>query len=100
MASIALKRPEQNRRRTNQESEAREAIRSPITKIVATPVPTTGKHMTLDLRLYGEVAGILVLSLGSDLMSGHQKTSCEQEVMQSVEFLVAGTGFEPVTFRL
>ena len=75
----------------DQESEAREAIRSLITKIVANPVPTTGKRMTLDLRLYGELAGILALSLGSDLMSGHQKTSCEQEVMQSVEFLVAGT---------
>ncbi|MFC3061052.1 zinc ribbon domain-containing protein [Paenirhodobacter populi] len=71
-------------------SGAREAIRSLIGKIMATPVPTKGKRMSLDLTLHGDLAGILALSLNADRLSGHQKTSCEQEVDQSVGFLVAG----------
>ena len=82
------------------ETEARNAIRSLIDKIVATPMPTKGKRHALALTLHGDLAGILGLSLGVDLLPEQQKTSCEQEVNQSVEFLVAGTGFEPVTFRL
>ncbi|ADO43101.1 recombinase family protein [Ketogulonicigenium vulgare] len=84
----------------DQESEAREAIRSLIDKIVAMPVPTKGKRMSLDLTLHGDLAGILALSLGADLMSGQQKTVCEQTVTESIEFLVAGAGFEPAAFRL
>ncbi|WP_253188598.1 hypothetical protein [Rhodobacter sp. 24-YEA-8] len=71
-------------------SEAREAIRGLITKIVATPVPTKGKRFTLDLTLHGDLAGILALSLNADLASGQQKTSLLQEVDVSVGFLVAG----------
>jgi site-specific DNA recombinase len=81
-------------------SQARDAVGGLIEKIVATPVATSGKRMRLDLQLHGDLAGILALSLGSDLLVGQQKTSCEQEVMESVVLLVAGTGFEPVTFRL
>ena len=76
----------------DRESEAREAIRGLIEKIVATPVATGGKRSTLDLTLYGDLAGILSLSLSADRLSGQQKTSCEQEVVQSAEFLVAGAG--------
>ncbi len=82
------------------EGEAKEAIRSLIEKIVATPVATSGKRHKLDLRLHGDLAGILALSLGVDQLVGQQKTSCEQEVMESVVFMVAGIGFEPMTFRL
>lgn len=71
-------------------SEAREAIRGLIEKIVATPVPSKGKRFTLDLTLHGDLAGILALSLGADQASGQQKTSLLQEVVQSVGFLVAG----------
>lgn len=74
-------------------SEARDAIRGLIENIVATPVPTKGKRFTLDLTLHGDLAGILALSLNADLSSEHQKTSLLQEVNQSAEFLVAGTGF-------
>lgn len=56
---------------------------------MATPVPTKGKRMSLDLTLHGDLAGILALSLNADLASGQQKTSLLQEVDQSVE-LVAG----------
>src|SRR5690606_15040513 len=76
---VALSEPEQ-------ESEAREAIRGLIDKIVATPVPTKGKRMRLELVLHGDLAGILALSLNVDRLSGQQKTSCEQEVEESVEF--------------
>ncbi|WP_323717681.1 recombinase family protein [Paracoccus aminovorans] len=84
----------------DQESEAREAIRSLIEKIVATPVPTKGKRMALDLTLHGDLAGILALSLDADRLSGQQKTSLLQEVEESAGFLVAGAGFEPAAFRL
>lgn len=47
----------------DREGEAREAIRDLIEKIVATPVPTRGKRMSLELTLHGDLAGILALSL-------------------------------------
>jgi hypothetical protein len=75
------------------EGEAKEAIRGLIEKIVATPVPTKGKRSTLSLTLHGNLAGILAMSLNADLMSGQQKTSCEQEVMESVGLMVAGGRF-------
>ncbi|WP_128255488.1 recombinase family protein [Falsirhodobacter deserti] len=84
----------------DRESEAREAIRGLIDRIVATPVATSGKRSQLELTLHGDLAGILVMSLDLDLMSGHQKASQLREVDESVEFLVAGAGFEPATFRL
>ena len=64
----------------NQEGEARDAIRGLIEKIVATPVPTKGKRMKLDLVLHGDLAGILALSLGADLASGHAKTELAAEI--------------------
>ncbi len=84
----------------DRESEAREAIRGLIEKIVATPVPTSGKRSRLELTLHGDLAGILALSLVAVLMSRQQKTSLLREVDQTREFLVAGAGFEPATFRL
>ncbi|WP_249218863.1 zinc ribbon domain-containing protein [Falsirhodobacter algicola] len=66
----------------DRESEAREAIRGLIEKIVAMPVPTSEKRSRLELTLHGDLAGILALSLGVELMSGHQKTSCEQEFLK------------------
>ena len=74
----------------DREGEAREAIRGLIEKIVATPVPTKGRRMSLELTLHGDLAGILSLSLNVDQLAGQQKTSCEQEVEESVGFLVAG----------
>lgn len=80
--------------------EARDEIRSLIEKIVITPVPTGGKRMEPRLHLHGALAGILRLSLGDHGKPGQQKTSCEQEVEESVVFMVAGVGFETTTFRL
>jgi DNA invertase Pin-like site-specific DNA recombinase len=72
------------------DSDAREEIRSLIDKIVVTPVPTGGKRMTPQLQVHGALAGILSLSLAMKEMPQKQKTSCEQEVMQSIVFMVAG----------
>ena len=80
--------------------DAREAIRDLIEKAVVTPVPTGGSRMEPQLDLHGALASILALSLGGKGKPGGQKTSCGQEVMQSIEFMVAGVGFEPTTFRL
>ena len=74
----------------DRESEAREAIRGLIEKIVAMPVPTSSKRRGLEMTLHGDLAGILALSLGADLMSEQQKTSQLREVNESVGFLVAG----------
>jgi len=82
------------------DSDAKEEIRSLIDKIVVTPVPTGGKRMTPQLQVHGALAGILSMSLAMKEMPQQQKTSCEQEVMQSIVFMVAGVGFEPTTFRL
>lgn len=40
----------------DQDSEARDAIRRLIDRIVATPVPTGGKRHKLDLTLHAEAA--------------------------------------------
>lgn len=72
------------------ESEARDAIRGLIDRIVVTPVPGKGKRMLPQVELHGSLAAILSLILGVDQLSGTQKTSCEQEVSESVGFLVAG----------
>ena len=82
------------------EGEAREAIRGLIDRIVITPEPTGGKRMRPRIELQGSLAAILRLSLGAQGLSGQQKTSCEQEVEESIGFLVAGAGFEPAAFRL
>ncbi|PHQ69619.1 MAG: resolvase [Paracoccus sp.] len=72
------------------EGEAREALRGLIERVVITPEPTRGKRMRPGIVLQGSLAAILRLSLGAKDLSGTQKTSCEQEVEESVGFLVAG----------
>ncbi|AML51940.1 recombinase family protein [Falsihalocynthiibacter arcticus] len=74
----------------NSESEARDEIRGLIDKITVTPLPTGGKRMQPQLELHGALANILALSLGVKGKPEQQITSCEQEVMQSIVFMVAG----------
>lgn len=62
-----------------------ESIRSLVEKIVLHP---RGKHQPVDLEIHGQMAGLLAISE----QSGH--SSPPQRV------LVAGIGFEPMTFRL
>ena len=69
--------------------EAFEAIRALIDRIVLSP-----EHGQLKVDLYGEIAAILMLSQGSKSPGSNFPSRAEQLVM------VAGRGFEPLTFRL
>jgi hypothetical protein len=55
------------------EGTAKDAIHSLIEKIVATPVPTQGNRHRLELRLLGDMAGILALGLGVADLFGKPK---------------------------
>ena len=72
-------------------AEAAELLRKLIDKIVLTPQP-----QGYSIDLHGDLAGILTLASGKN-----NKTACADlaEAVSQVS-LVAGTGFEPVTFRL
>ena len=72
---------------------ASDVIRSLVSEIVLTP---SSGELLVDLR--GDLAGILAIAT-----SGTQKSPRSDEagsVLASQVMLVAGTGFEPVTFRL
>ena len=48
----------------------------------------------LELEIVGEIAGMIALGL-----SGSEKTALDEKAVCSVK-VVAGIGFEPMTFRL
>jgi DNA invertase Pin-like site-specific DNA recombinase len=89
--------------------EAREAIRGLIEKIVLTP-RADGTGLTVDL--HGALASLLLLATGAPVhrvarmaAGGRNDKSSAGAELQGVDMieesvLVAGTGFEPVTFRL
>lgn len=63
----------------DQESEAREAIRGLIEKIVATPVPGPGKRNRLELTLH-DLAGVLALSRNANQAIGQQKLAANRRL--------------------
>ncbi|WP_375415562.1 recombinase family protein [uncultured Bradyrhizobium sp.] len=71
-------------------------IRKLVEKIVLTPKPDDS-GLTVDL--YGDLAGILQASVGHLPSSEKIGTPREGDAKQQVK-LVAGIGFEPMTFRL
>ena len=75
------------------QDEAAGIIRSLIESITLTPV---GNTLAIDLR--GELASILSLCSGAQRKAAPADFSVEAFVTQVK--MVAGTGFEPVTFRL
>ena len=89
--------------------ETREALRGLIEKIVLVP---RSDGQGLDIDLHGALAGLLRLAAGVEQHqgSGLRKKSTNSNSPAGAEFqgvdkieeivLVAGTGFEPVTFRL
>ena len=89
--------------------ETREALRGLIEKIVLVP---RSDGMGLDIDLHGALAGLLRLATGVEQRqaagAGKKSTNAKcpagagLEAVDIVEeiVLVAGTGFEPVTFRL
>ena len=75
--------------------EATQILRSLITEIRMVPAPgATGGH---EIELIGELAGILALS-EADMTKPPR--SARAGAGLGSESVVAGTGFEPVTFRL
>jgi site-specific DNA recombinase len=74
-------------------------IRKLVDKIVLTPNDANG----LSIDLYGDLAGILKVSVGKILPGGKKRAASEgyseAADLQQVK-LVAGIGFEPMTFRL
>ena len=91
--------------------EAREALRSLVDKIVLMPMPAEDSEdgrPRLAIDLHGALASLLRLATGQPLQSltkaAKAKTApgTRHEVTDKIDelVLVAGTGFEPVTFRL
>jgi len=76
--------------------ETREALRGLIEKIVLVP---RSDGQGLDIDLHGALAGLLRLATGVEQRQG---SGAGLEGVDKIEeiVLVAGTGFEPVTFRL
>lgn len=72
-------------------SEAAEALRALIDKVVLTP-----SEDGYDIDLHGDLAGILALASGKKAKTAHTDIA---EAVSQVS-LVAGVGFEPTTFRL
>jgi site-specific DNA recombinase len=71
--------------------EAGEMLRSVITRIVLTPVGDQ-----LEVKLYGDLAEIVALSQGA----GANKNGAVLRETAPLLSVVAGRGFEPLTFRL
>ena len=71
--------------------EAAEALRALIDKVVLTP-----SEDGYDIDLHGDLAGILALA------SGKKAKTAQADMAEAVSqiSLVAGVGFEPLTFRL
>ena len=74
-------------------AEASDLIRSLVSEIILTP---TAGELLVDLR--GDLAGILALA-SSDKQKPGFLSEAGPELLSQVK-MVAGTGFEPVTFRL
>lgn len=75
----------------NHRSRAADLLRTVIEKIVLTPNKDSTK---LEIDLYGDLAGILSIASKHDK---HLKVN--ENLVQQVK-MVAGSGFEPATFRL
>lgn len=73
-------------------TEAVEIIRSLIDQVILRPTTEGG----LEIELVGDLAPMVEVALGED---SNKKTALPDGLRRSVK-VVAGTGFEPVTFRL
>jgi site-specific DNA recombinase len=88
-----------------QMDEAKEARRDLVEKVILVP-SADGSH--LEIELQGALAGLLRLAVGlpvggmPDGKNGKASAIADSQGIDMIEelVLVAGTGFEPVTFRL
>ena len=73
-------------------------IRTLVDKIVLTPKDASG----LSIDLHGDLAGILQVSVGKKLPGGKKRAAPEvpSGAADLQVTMVAGIGFEPMTFRL
>jgi site-specific DNA recombinase len=77
--------------------EALDAVRRLIERIVLTPV-TDGDGF--EIELIGEIAAMVRLGLTNGRPIPWPGTAADHDLFQRSVKVVAGTGFEPVTFRL
>ena len=76
-----------------QQREAAEIVRQLVDRIELSPVSRSGKK-SLSVSLYGQLAGILAMATKA------KAPLDESDASVVVTKLVAGIGFEPMTFRL
>jgi site-specific DNA recombinase len=74
---------------------AREAVRRLVEAIILVP-----ENGSLRVEIRGELAAILALSSAAGSRRGDRAAETDAMVLAEQVKLVAGTGFEPVTFRL
>ncbi|WP_090748431.1 recombinase family protein [Paracoccus tibetensis] len=96
----------------DQHEEAKEALRALVEKIELVPEKDADGKPTLAINLHGALAGLLNLATGRPIAqaaAGHEQAPRCQKAsggeaggfdLAGELVLVAGTGFEPVTFRL
>jgi site-specific DNA recombinase len=77
--------------------EALEAVRRLIDRIVLTPA-AEGKGF--EIELIGEIATMVRLGLTNERAVSRPDSAADQVLFERSVKVVAGTGFEPVTFRL
>ena len=77
--------------------DALEKLRQIIERVILTPVPDA---RGFEIELVGEIAAMVRLGLPDERADSRPKSATDHALFESSVKLVAGTGFEPVTFRL
>jgi hypothetical protein len=77
--------------------DALEKLRQIIERIILTPAPDA---RGFEIELIGEIAAMVRLGLPDERADSRPKSATDHALFESSVKLVAGTGFEPVTFRL
>ena len=76
---------------------ALDAVRRLIERIILTPVPDA---RGCEIELIGEIAAMVRLGLPDERAASRPISATGHALFESSVKVVAGTGFEPVTFRL
>jgi site-specific DNA recombinase len=74
-----------------------ERTRQLIERIILTPVPDA---RGFEIELIGEIAAMVRLGQADERADSRPVSATDHALFESSITLVAGTGFEPVTFRL
>jgi site-specific DNA recombinase len=76
--------------------EAIEILRSMMERVVVTPT----KDGTLRVELHGDIAQLITVDDQIGAVAPKTKRAASSEAARTVSSVVAGRGFEPLTFRL